>query len=114
MPTHSDLFATLVSQPSTTQRMSPAEAAGITPFSPGKPTLLGVALVGRRFSKQSAQYTCRWSVSAYAGGTENELILGLLTWPHFLSAQKWCSPGALLRLPLLAAFSLCTAGPAGS
>lgn len=58
MPTHSALSATLVSQSCTAQRMSVGTAHGKTPFGPGNPTPLGDDLVGLRFSKQSAQYTC--------------------------------------------------------
>lgn len=57
MPTHSDLVAALVSQPSTAQRMSLGAVVGSFAPWPPKPTPPGDAFVGFRFSKQSAQYT---------------------------------------------------------
>lgn len=57
IPTHSPLLATFVSQPSTAQRSSLMAEYGSLPAGARNPTPARFALVGRRFSKHSAQYT---------------------------------------------------------
>lgn len=55
IPIHSVLVATLVSQPSTAHLRSVGTVTGGLPVGLWNPTPAGAALVGLRFSKQSAQ-----------------------------------------------------------